>query len=103
MPVPSKSVNIRSRTRKAERIETRVNRDQKRRIEYAASLKGTTVSEFMIRSADDAATRAIREHEVWTLTGAERDVFVKAILRPQRPSARMKAAVGRYEKRVATP
>jgi len=88
------------RGRKAERIEARVNSAQKRRIEYAASLKGTTVSDFMVRSADDAAARAIQEHEAWTLAGHDRDVFVNALLKPERPSARMRAAARRYKKRL---
>lgn len=103
VPLPAHRANVRSRARKAERIETRVNREQKRRIEYAASLKGTTISDFMVRSAEEAASRAIEEHEVWTLTGADRDLFVKAMLKPRRPTARLKAAARRYEKRVATP
>jgi uncharacterized protein (DUF1778 family) len=90
----------RSRTRKSERIEARVNNEQKRRIEHAASLKGTTVSDFMVRSADDAASRAIQEHEVWVLTGRDRDVFVNALLKPPRPSPKMISAVRRYRKRL---
>jgi len=93
--------NLRRRhTVKSERVEARLNPDQKRRIEYAASLRGTSISDFMVSSAEDAATRAIEQHEVWTLSGRDREVFVKAMLRPPGPSRRMKAAVRRYRKRV---
>jgi uncharacterized protein (DUF1778 family) len=88
------------RIRKLERIEARLNSEQKQRIEYAASLKGTSISDFMVSSANEAAARAIGEHEVWTLADQDREVFVKALLRPPTPSGRMKAAVKRYKNRV---
>src|SRR5580700_2040767 len=86
--------------KKIERVEARLNPDQKRRIEYAASLKGTSISDFMVSSADDAAVRAIEQHEVWTLTSRDREVFVKALLHPPAPSPRMRAAARRYKTRV---
>lgn len=88
--------------RKIERVEARLNPDQKRRIEHAARLAGTSVSDFMVSSADDAAARAIERHEVWTLTNRDREVFVKALLRPPAPSARMRAAARRYRGRVSS-
>ena len=87
--------------RKIERVEARLNPEQKRRIEYAASLKGSSISDFMVSSADDAAVRAIEQHEVWTLTDRDREVFVKALLHPPAPSPRMKAAARRYRSRVS--
>lgn len=86
--------------KKSERVEARLNPEQKRRIEYAASLKGTSISDFMVSSADDAAVRAIEQHEVWTLTGRDREAFVKALLHPPAPSPRMRAAVRRYRTRL---
>jgi uncharacterized protein (DUF1778 family) len=88
------------RSRKVERIEARLNPEQKRRIEYAASLKGTSISDFMVSSADDAAVQTIQQHEVWTVTGRDREAMVEALLHPPAPSARMKAAVRRYRQRV---
>jgi uncharacterized protein (DUF1778 family) len=86
--------------KKIERVEARLNPDQKRRIEYAASLKGTSISDFMVSSADEAAVRTIEQHEIWTLTGWDREAFVKALLHPPAPSRRMKAAARRYRTRV---
>jgi uncharacterized protein (DUF1778 family) len=88
-------------SRKIERVEARLNAEQKRRIEYAASLKGRSISEFMVSCADDAAVRAIEQHEVWTLTGRDREAFVKALLQPPAPSRRMKSAARRYKSRVS--
>ena len=86
--------------RKVARIEARLNPEQKRRIEYAARLKGTSISDFMVLSADDAAARAIQEHEVWVLSDRDREVFVRALLNPPAPSARMKAAAHRYRRQL---
>jgi len=90
----------RRQPRKAERIEARLNPEQKRRIEFAARLKGTSISDFMVLSADDAAARTIQEHEVWVLAGRDREVFVSALLNPPAPSTRMKAAAQRYRSRL---
>ena len=88
--------------RKIERVEARLNPEQKRRIEYAASLRGTSISDFMVSSADAAAHQAIEQHEVWTLSRLDRDIFVRALLRPPAPSRRMKAAVKRYNKQIVS-
>lgn len=86
--------------RRIARIEARLDPEQKRRIEYAARLKGTSISEFLVTSADSAAARTIEQHEVWTLTGRDREVVVKALLRPPAPTQRLKAIVRRYRHEV---
>ena len=45
------------------------------------------------------AKRAIQEHETWTITGKDAEVFVNALLNPPAPNERMKAAVQRYRER----
>jgi uncharacterized protein (DUF1778 family) len=87
-------------SRKVERVEARLKPEQKRRIERAAILKGTSLSDFIIDSADDMAIRTIQEHETWTLRDKDRDVFMNAFLNPPSPTSRMKTAVARYKKRT---
>ena len=89
------------RVRKIERVEARLNPEQKRRIELAAGLAGRSISDFMVSSADAAAVQAIEQHEVWKLTDRDREVFVKALLHPPAPSPRMRAAARRYRNRVS--
>ena len=86
--------------RKVARIEARLDFEQKRRIEYAARLRGTSVSDFIVLSADDAAARVIEAHEVWVLADRDREVFVQALLNPPAPSPRMKAAAQRYRRQL---
>ena len=83
---------------RTERTEARLLPEQKERIERAASLKGLSLSDFMVQHADEAAIRTIQLHTSWTLEDRDRDVFVQALLNPPAPSARMKAAVKRYRK-----
>ena len=85
---------------KKERLEARLTPEQKTHIEQAAQLKGTSVSDFVVLSADDAALRTIREHEVLVLNDRARKVFAQAILNPPRPGRSLVAAAKRYKKRV---
>ncbi|HEY2001169.1 MAG TPA: DUF1778 domain-containing protein [Acidobacteriaceae bacterium] len=82
------------------RIDARLRPEQKSRIERAASLKGTSVSEFMIQNADEAAIRTIREYESWALTVRDRDAFVKALLHPPSPNTALRKAAQRYRQRA---
>ena len=85
---------------KKERLEARLTPEQKKHIEHAARIKGTSVSDFVVLSADDAAVRTIREQEVLTLNERAREVFVNALLKPAAPSRRLVAAAKRYRERT---
>jgi uncharacterized protein (DUF1778 family) len=98
MPATSKKGH--RAVRKIERVEARLNPEQKRRIEYAASLKGTSISDFLVSSADEAAARAIEQHRVWDLADRDRQVFVQSLLSPPAPGKDMKAALRRYKRHV---
>lgn len=84
---------------RTERTEARLLPEQKKRIERAASIRGISLSDFIVQNADEAAVRTIREHESWTLETKDRDFFVEALLHPAEPSARLKAAAKRYRAR----
>lgn len=85
---------------KKERLEARLTPEQKKHIEHAARIKGTSVSDFVVLSADDAAVRTIREQEVLTLNERAREVFANALLNPPAPSGRLVAAAKRYKERT---
>jgi uncharacterized protein (DUF1778 family) len=80
------------------RVDARLRPEQKARMERAANLKGTSLSEFIIQNADEAAIRTIREHESWTLTARDRDAFMKALLHPPSPNAALRKAAQRYRR-----
>ena len=85
---------------KKERLEARLTPEQKKHIEHAARIKGTSVSDFVVLSADDAAVRTIREQEVLTLNEHARQVFANALLNPPAPSGRLVAAAKRCKERA---
>jgi len=85
---------------RTQRTEARLLPEQKKRIERAASIKGVSLSDFIVQHADEAAIKTIQSHTSWTLEDRDRDVFVQALLNPPEPSQRMKAAVKQYKLRA---
>ncbi len=95
------SRKVRGRPSKVERLEARITREQKRIIERAAGLRGTSVTDFVVVSAQQAATDTIREFELMSLHGEARDVFVNALLNPSAPKATARRAAKRYLRRIS--
>jgi hypothetical protein len=65
---------------RSERLEARVTPEQKQLIEYAAALKGATVTDFLLSSVQDAAKKAIED-----------------LLSPTPANERLKDTVDRYK------
>jgi uncharacterized protein (DUF1778 family) len=86
------------RSRKGARLEARVTPAQKRLIERAAALRGTSVTEFVVVSAQEAATSAIKDFEVLSLREEAREVFINTILNPPAPNEAARIAAERYKK-----
>ena len=91
------AATVNRRSRKEERLEARVTSEQKRLIARAAALRGFSVTEFVVASAQQAASEAIKDFELLTLHDSARDVFVKAILNPPAPTKAARAAAKRYK------
>ncbi|MEW6367394.1 MAG: DUF1778 domain-containing protein [Acidobacteriota bacterium] len=85
--------------RRRERLEARVTRSQKQLIERAAHLRGSSLTDFLVQSAQEAAAKTIQEFEILHLRDGARDVFVNAILNPPPPNKALRAAAARYGKR----
>ena len=94
------AAKVRHRSRKEERLEARVTADQKRLIERAAELRGTTLTDFVVVSAQQAAARTIRDFESLALCEEAREVFIKAVLNPAGPNEAARAAAKRYRKQM---
>jgi len=82
--------------RRAQRLETRVTAEQKTLIEHAAALQGRTVTDFVLTSVQDAARRAIEQHQQLELSVRDSQAFVDALLNPKRVNARLRDTVRRY-------
>ena len=83
---------------RTERIEARLRPIQKERIERAAELRGMSVSDFMVQHAESAAKQVMEEERAWKLSERDQRAFVKALLNPPGPNAKLKAAAARYKK-----
>ena len=93
----SKPANGRTR---AERLETRVTAEQKSLIERAAALQGRTLTDFVLTSVQDAARRAIEEHQQLALSVRDSEAFVDALLNPQPVNDRLRDTVRRYREQA---
>jgi uncharacterized protein (DUF1778 family) len=85
---------------KSERLEARITVDQKLLIERAAKLRGTTVTEFVVASAQQAASETIKDFEVLSLQGEAKNIFVHAVLNPTLPNQVARAAARRYKQQL---
>lgn len=96
--MPRHEVEDKGKTSRPDRLEARVDREQKALFERAAALQGCSLSTFLITSAREAAIKTIQEHEVIKLSSSDRDVFIKALLSPPKPTKKMREAALRYKK-----
>lgn len=82
------------------RINIRSTREEKEKFEEAAALEGEELSEFLRKSARMRAKQVIEEHTHIILSNRDRDIFLKVLANPPKPSARLKNAIKRYRKNV---
>jgi uncharacterized protein (DUF1778 family) len=97
--MPSNTQEIAEKSRGA-RLEARISLEQKAVLQQAATLSGRTLSEFIVASAQEAASRVIQEHETIRLSRAEQMAFVTALLNPPAPNERLRQAAAAYRKQM---
>ena len=82
------------------RLEARISVEQKTMLQQAATLSGRTLSEFVVASAQETASRVIQEHEAIRLGRTEQIAFVRALLDPPPANARLRMAAATYRKQM---
>jgi uncharacterized protein (DUF1778 family) len=85
-----------------QRLEARVTADQKTLIEHAAALQGRTVTDLVLTSVQDAARRAIEQHQQLGLSVRDSRAFVDALLNPKPVNDRLRDTVRRYRETTAS-
>jgi len=80
---------------KTDRLEARIPHVLKERLERAAALEGTRISEFVTRHLFEATEHVIQTHEMMTLTEADTARFVDAVLNPPEPNQALRKAAER--------
>jgi len=84
---------------RSERLEARITPEQKALLSRAAELRGRSLTDFVVSSAQEAARETIREHERLTLSERDRQAFVAALLEDAEPGERLRRAADRYRRR----
>jgi uncharacterized protein (DUF1778 family) len=85
------------------RFDTRLSKDQKACFEYAASLGGfKSLAEFFIFSAQKQAADIVEKHNSILISKKDQEVFFNAVMVPPKPNSKLKKAVERFNKAVAT-
>ena len=87
-------------TVRSERINLRLSATALRRIEQAASVEGSTVSNFIVYSALEKAEKAVRRHEIIALAPEDAVRFFEALTSPPPPNDRLRAALEEHTRRV---
>ena len=86
-----------TRTSQNERFAARVSREKKALLKRAAKIRGSSLTEFVLNSAIEAAERTIKEAEFMELTQRDRIAFVQALLQPAAsPNVKLRSAAGRH-------
>ncbi len=85
-----------SATGHRDRLEARLSPEVKDLLQRAAAIRGSSLTDFVLSSAQEAAQRAIREHDVITLSVRDSEHFARLLLHPPEPSERLRAAARRY-------
>lgn len=83
---------------KTARFEARLTKEQKTLFMKAAMLTGKSLTDFIVASAHENASRTVREHEAMVLSIRDREAFVAALVNPPAPSARLRKAARHYRK-----
>ncbi len=89
---------VKKRRVRGERLETRVTAEQKSLVERAAALQGRSVTDFVLTSVQDAARRAIEDHQRLDLTVRDSRAFVDALINPQPVNDRLRETVELYRR-----
>ena len=84
-------------TQRVERVEIRATSEQKRLLERAAEIRGTTLTGFILNQAQEAATATIQQFELLELRNEDRRLFVETLLNPPKPNSALRAAAARHK------
>ena len=83
---------------KEERLQIRVNPDEKRLLEQAAQSAHLSVSAFVLQAASQQAEELLAERQTIALTPEAAAAFAKALSQPEQVNERLRAALRRPRK-----
>ncbi|TRL62662.1 DUF1778 domain-containing protein [Enterobacter hormaechei] len=80
---------------KKQRIDLRLNEDDKHMIEEAATMTNQSISQFMVSTASERAAEVIDQHRRLLLNEESWNLVMDAIINPPAPNDRLKRAANR--------
>ncbi|HBJ6433325.1 toxin-antitoxin system, antitoxin component [Salmonella enterica subsp. enterica serovar Veneziana] len=80
---------------KKQRIDLRLNEDDKHMIEEAAAMTNQSISQFMVSTASERAAEVIDQHRRLLLNEVSWNLVMDAITNPPAPNDRLKRAANR--------
>jgi len=85
------------------RLEARITPDALAVVRRAAELQGSSVSDFVVTAAQQAAHRVIEETQVVRLSVEDQRAFAEAILNPPLPSPALIRAAEAHRRLIREP
>lgn len=82
---------------KKQRIDLRLNEDDKHMIEEAAAMTNQSISQFMVSTASERAAEVIDQHRRLLLNEESWNLVMDAITNPPVPNDRLKRAARRLQ------
>ncbi len=89
-----------TKTDQVARIEARIAPELKAMFQTAADIENITLSEFLTKSAREAAQDIISNHNVLKLNAKDSKAFADAILNPKDPNEALKNAMRRHKQEL---
>ena len=82
---------------KTSRIDLRVSKEQKELLETAASIKGISLSAYLLSNCLEIAQADIAEHQKLVLSDRDRDLFLSLIAHPPKPNQDLVEAMQEFQ------
>lgn len=82
------------------RIEARIAPKALALIKRAAEARGSSLSDFVVAAARDAAARELEEQHVIRLSAREQRKFVALLLKPPKPNRALKRAAAAHARLI---
>jgi uncharacterized protein (DUF1778 family) len=79
-----------------ERLEARITPDQKDLFKRAATLRGVTLTDFVVGALHEAAVKTLEATHVIRLGQRDQTAFLAALEHPAKPNRRLRDAARRH-------
>lgn len=81
---------------RSERIQARATKHAKDTLEQAAAVMGVSLSDFIISTAVEQASKTLQAHAQLELSARDSRTFAEALINPPAPSDALRAARDRH-------